>query len=109
MEKFDDYQQLIQEFAIYPDAFSGSKNELMYLALGLAGEAGEVAEKIKKYYRDGVLMPSDLVKELGDVMWYLSQMATAINTPLWHVANTNIQKLASRKQRDVLGGNGDDR
>jgi NTP pyrophosphatase (non-canonical NTP hydrolase) len=83
---------------------------LWYPALGLAGEAGEVAEKIKKYYRDGHQLDRDLiVKELGDVLWYLSALASGLDIELDEVAEMNIEKLASRKERNVLHGEGDNR
>ena len=79
-----------------------------YSARGLAGEAGEVAEKIKKYYRDGAGLDG-LVKELGDVLWYLSQIARHANSSLEEVAKANIEKLASRQARGVIHGEGDNR
>lgn len=107
---FDDYQEQIAQFAIYPEAGTGSKLELSYLALGLGGETGEVLEKVKKLIRgDGVFEPAEVAKELGDVLWYLSRLADAINLPLEHIAINNINKLTSRKQRGVLSGNGDNR
>lgn len=87
---------------------------LYYPALKLSGEAGEVAEKIGKIYRDknGEVTMDDrqeLVKELGDVAWYLSSMADELFTDLEHVANVNIDKLSSRVKRGVLQGSGDNR
>lgn len=85
-----------------------------YLTLGLNGEAGEVAEKVKKLYRDngGVLTPEAreaLVKEMGDVLWYLAVLAHVLEVPLEEVARQNIEKLASRKERGSLRGEGDNR
>jgi NTP pyrophosphatase (non-canonical NTP hydrolase) len=86
----------------------------MYNALGMNGEAGEVAEKIKKLARDG--RPSDeaafragVCKELGDVLWYLAACARDFGFTLEEVATANLDKLASRKARNVLSGSGDDR
>lgn len=85
-----------------------------YLVLGLNGEAGEVAEKVKKLYRDagGVLTPEAreaIVKEMGDVLWYLAVLAHVLEVPLEEVACQNIEKLASRKERGALCGEGDNR
>ncbi|GIW68538.1 MAG: hypothetical protein KatS3mg100_032 [Candidatus Parcubacteria bacterium] len=85
-----------------------------YLTLGLNGEAGEVAEKVKKVYRDGggVITPEAreaLVKEMGDVLWYLAVLAHTLEVPLEEVARQNIEKLASRKERGALHGEGDNR
>ena len=82
--------------------------------MGLVGEAGEVAEKVKKILRDnGGLIDEgrkkELSKELGDVLWYLAQVATELNLSLDDIACLNIEKLNSRKERDRLGGSGDNR
>lgn len=110
MSELNKYQEYAKQFAKYPDAGTHSQTEVMYLTLGLAGETGEVAEKIKKYYRDGtVLDKADLAKELGDVLWYLSQIALWADLKLHYVADLNLAKLYSRKDRGVLGGSGDNR
>jgi NTP pyrophosphatase (non-canonical NTP hydrolase) len=85
-----------------------------YLTLGLTGEAGEVAEKVKKAIRDngGEISSekkNDLKKELGDVLWYVSQLARVLGFTLEEVAQKNIEKLADRKARGVIGGSGDAR
>lgn len=85
-----------------------------YLTLGLNGEAGEVAEKVKKVYRDagGALteeVRDALVQELGDVLWYLAVLAHVLDVPLEKVAERNLAKLASRKERGVIQGEGDNR
>ena len=99
-------------------AFGAAKETIIYPALGLAGETGEVVEKIKKLWRDkAVLMrnevlPADaelLAPELGDVLWYLSMLATNFGLTLEEVAEGNIAKLKSRQERGVLQGEGDDR
>lgn len=83
-------------------------------ALGLTGEAGEVAEKIKKVYRDknGVFKSEDreeIAKELGDVLWYLTRLGATLGVALESIAATNANKLLDRAKRGALGGNGDNR
>lgn len=77
--------------------------------LGLVGEAGEFAEKIKKHYRDGVLDHEALIKELGDVLFYTTALANYLGYNLQTVMDRNVDKLNSRKQRNQLQGSGDDR
>ena len=108
--EFNDYQKAATETAIYPN----KGNNLMYPALGLAGETGEVCEKMKKIIRDkdGVPDYNDLkalALELGDVLWYVSALANEIGITLDTIAENNLFKLASRKERAVLGGSGDNR
>ena len=105
----DEYQRHISQFARYPYSGTGEIGELTYVALGLNGEAGEFAEKIKKLIRDGVFVREDAAKELGDVLWYLSRAAEAIGYSLSDIAQMNIDKLSSRKERNVLAGSGDNR
>lgn len=90
----------------------------IYLALGIAGEAGEVADKVKKLIRDvgNGSMPEiseekreDIKKELGDVLWYIACLAKSLDLSLESVAVANIEKLASRVERGVIGGSGDNR
>ncbi|QBI98234.1 MazG-like nucleotide pyrophosphohydrolase [Mycobacterium phage Sham4] len=110
-----EYQLRSADTAIYPGAGDvDSITGLSYAAMGLAGEAGEVANKVKKILRDqdGIITIENRVqlhKELGDVLWYLSQLATQIGSSLPAVAEDNIQKLSSRKDRGVLQGSGDER
>jgi NTP pyrophosphatase (non-canonical NTP hydrolase) len=109
-EDFNAYQKQAKETADYP--IVGTR--FIYPTLGLVGEAGEVAEKIKKIMRDryGYISAEDhdaLVKELGDVLWYLSQLATELDIQLADVAALNLAKLSSRKTRGVIHGDGDDR
>ena len=107
---FNEYQNLALSTAIYPRRY-----ETIYPALGLCGEAGEVAEKIKKSIRDGLpyeqmnSFREDMTKELGDVLWYVAALASDLNISLDDVAENNVQKLASRKKRNVIGGSGDNR
>jgi NTP pyrophosphatase (non-canonical NTP hydrolase) len=105
-----DYQQRSRATAVYPEAGSN----LLYPTLGLCGESGEVAEKIKKMVRDddGVLTNERrraLSKEMGDVLWYLAQLATEAHLNLDEIAEANLAKLLSRQHRDRLNGSGDDR
>lgn len=81
------------------------------LTLGLVGEAGEVAEKIKKKYRKIPLVPDpkDIAKELGDVLWYLARLAAVHGFSMTQVMALNVEKLESRAARGVLQGNGDNR
>lgn len=105
-----DYQARSRATAVYPDAGAN----LTYPALGLCGEAGEVAEKIKKTLRDDAGVLTDerrdaLAAELGDVLWYVAQVATEAGIDLAAAARANLDKLRSRQQRGVLGGSGDAR
>ena|SRR5689334_6519569 len=112
-ESFDGYQELARKTAVY-----GEGNpfilRLAYCGLGLNGEAGEVAEKIKKLIRNyhGELneeRKSEMVKELGDVLWYISALATELNVKLSAIAELNLAKLADRQKRNVIAGEGDNR
>jgi len=102
--EFNEYQKKAITTAIYPIEY-----EIIYPALGLAGEAGEVAEKIKKYIRDGELDKDSVAKELGDVLWYIANLASDLDIDLDVIAHNNIEKLFSRKERGVLHGSGDNR
>ena len=107
---FDDYQQESRKTAIYP----GAGNNFTYPTLGLCGEAGEVAEKVKKIFRDsgGYVTPEkteEIKKELGDVLWYLAQLSTELGLSLNDVAWNNLEKLFSRLERNRLNGEGDNR
>lgn len=113
---FDEYQLAAAETAVHPGSDEGyaSVSALSYLALGLGGETGEVQEKIKKIFRDkaGVVSPEDreeIIKELGDVLWYMARLADVLDEPLEHVALKNLAKLRGRKERLVLNGSGDNR
>lgn len=107
--QFKDYERETEQFAIYPDHGTGSNTELSYLALGLMGEAGEVAEKIKKKIRDGKFDSKETAKECGDVLWYLCRLCRALDTSLDDVAYGNYTKLLDRKMRNVIQGSGDNR
>jgi NTP pyrophosphatase (non-canonical NTP hydrolase) len=108
--EFSEYQRLSRRTATYPHA----GEDMTYPALGLCGEAGEVAEKVKKTIRDDGGVLSDerrdaLARELGDVLWYTAQLATEAGLDLEVVAADNLEKLLSRQRRGVLRGSGDDR
>ncbi len=112
--ELNDYQKKARTTAMYPRI----GNNFIYPALGLAGETGEVVEKIKKLMRnDGVETPDklipekrdEIVKEMGDVLWYLSQLASEIGVDFSTVAEKNLEKLASRMDRDVIKSEGDNR
>lgn len=105
-----DYQERSRVTAVYPDAGAN----LLYPTLGLCGEAGEVAEKVKKMVRDdgGVLSAQRrdaLAGELGDVLWYVAQLATEAGLDLDAIARDNLDKLRSRRERGVVRGSGDER
>jgi len=107
---FETYQKLSRKTAIYPD----KDNNFTYPALGLAGETGEVIEKVKKLIRDKNSTIDDkfreeIKKEMGDVLWYLAQLATELNISLNEAAEKNIEKLTSRMKRGQLHGKGDNR
>lgn len=104
-----DYQKEIPKFATYPGKDSKEQKELLYLTLGLAGEAGEFTDKIKKILRDGTYDEEALKDELGDVLWYLSRLAWFFNSDLEGLALRNYIKLSDRAKRGVLKGSGDTR
>jgi len=104
------YQTAALSTAIYPN----QGNNYIYPTLGLVGEAGEVAEKVKKLIRDGdgVLTDSDREKialEVSDICWYIAVLAYELDYSLEEVMQMNLDKLASRKARGVISGSGDNR
>jgi NTP pyrophosphatase (non-canonical NTP hydrolase) len=108
--RFSEYQSRSRATAVYPDAGSN----IVYPALGLCGEAGETAEKVKKAIRDdgGTLTDERrdaIAAELGDVLWYVAQLATEAGLDLEQLAAANLEKLASRQRRSALHGSGDTR
>ena len=108
--RLPDYQTRSRATAVYP----GRGDNLLYPTLGLCGEAGEAAEKVKKAIRDdgGILTGERreaLAGELGDVLWYLAQLATEAGLDLDEIAEANLAKLRSRQERAVLHGSGDTR
>jgi len=109
---FDEYQEFAKTTAIYPD-----NAKVVYPTLGLSGEAGEVAEKVKKNIRMSKFGTfefygnelDEIAKELGDVLWYVSALASDIGYDLEIIAQMNVDKLKSRMERDKLQGSGDNR
>lgn len=111
---FNTYQELAKKTAIYPGV--GTVGGIMYNALQIAAEAGEVAGKIAKYYRDGVPKGMDndtwieeVTKEIGDILWSQAQLLTELGVSFSDAGVTNLEKLASRQARGKLAGSGDNR
>jgi NTP pyrophosphatase (non-canonical NTP hydrolase) len=107
--ELSEYQRLSRRTAEYP-----REAWLAYPALGLAGEAGEVAEHAKKAIRDDAGSVTTerrgaISKELGDVLWYLAQLASELGLELEQIAQDNLEKLLSRQRRGLLSGSGDER
>ena len=107
---FHTYQQRSRATACYPDAGANP----IYPTLGLCGEAGEVADKVKKVLRDqGGEFSAEVITalqlELGDVLWYVAQLATELGLELDQVAQANLDKLGSRSARNVISGSGESR
>ncbi len=107
---FDEYQEEALKTAVYPDK---GKN-FVYPTLGLAGESGEVAEKVKKIIRDkkGVIGEEEklaLKKELGDILWYIATLSKELGLTMNEVAVMNVEKLKSRHERNMIHGKGDNR
>lgn len=105
----DEYQQHALETAIYP-----AEQRIVYPTLGLTGEAGEVADKVKKVIRDNAQQfteerRTEIAKELGDVLWYCATLARDLGYELDDVAQMNVDKLRSRMQRNHITGSGDNR
>lgn len=112
--EFDNYQEDSVKMAVYPGRGNGEPNQLVYVALGLAGEAGEVANEVKKIIRDdeGEVTKErkeKLVLEMGDVLWYMSALAEELEVDLSYIAARNIMKLEDRKARNALKGEGGER
>lgn len=112
---FDEYQKR----ALKTDLSAGKGTDILTIGfmdkvLGLLGESGEIAEKLKKILRDKNAQMTEqdrkeLAKELGDVLWYIATIAHNLNVSLDDIATENITKLASRQQRGTLTGSGDNR
>ena len=100
---FREYQIKAVSVAIYP-----ATHKVLYPTLGLCGEAGEVAEKVKKNIRDGKSLEG-VGLELGDVLWYISALADDLGVTLEEVAQANVDKLRSRMERNKIKGSGDNR
>jgi len=105
----DMYQEVAKTTAIYP-----REQAIIYPTLGLTGEAGEVANKVKKIIRDGSnkndeKLVSEIKAEIGDCLWYIAVLADDFNIKLSDIASTNIEKLANRKKNNTIHGSGDTR
>lgn len=103
--KLIDYQDEARAYAIYPDI----GDNIVYPALGLAGEAGEFANQVKKVLRDdnGVISAErfgELVSELGDVLWYVANACSELDVSLEDIARWNMQKLSRRRENDAIHG-----
>lgn len=112
--RMSEYQEKASSTAIYPENGTGSPLALAYAGLGASNEAGEVAGKIKKVIRDGwgerpMEKRLQILDEVGDVLWYLAQVCNELNMDLGQAADRNLAKLASRAERGVIGGSGDNR
>ena len=105
-----EYQNKAMETAIYP-----KKQALEYLTLGLTGEAGEIANKVKKLIRDGADVEGyndklvQITNEVGDVLWYCAMLANELDANMGNIMEQNLHKLADRKSRGVISGSGDNR
>lgn len=111
---FDEYQVQAISTLTNDHAYGDFNAELMAQILGLVGESGEVAEKVKKLIRDkgGQLSDEDkkeLLKELGDILWYVNAVSHLLGSNISEVAEHNLQKVLSRKDRGVTKGSGDNR
>ena len=110
----DKYQKRAAEFDLFETTVDLKSPGFLEKVLGLAGEAGEAADKVKKVIRDkgGYASAEDkeaIIKELGDVLWYVANVARYMGVSLSEVAGNNIEKLESRKKRNKLHGEGDNR
>jgi NTP pyrophosphatase (non-canonical NTP hydrolase) len=105
----DMYQKVAITTAIYP-----REQAIIYPTLGLTGEAGEVANKVKKIIRDGSdskdeKLVSEIKSEIGDCLWYIAVLASDFDIKLSDIASTNLEKLANRKKNGTIHGSGDNR
>lgn len=114
----NEYQAMTRTTAIYPGVGTGMPEAVVYCSLGLVGESGEVAEAVKKRIRKHGFnslanLPRDqrelLLKELGDVCWYIARLADELGADLDGVLQMNVNKLQDRKDRGVIQGSGDER
>ncbi len=111
---FDEYQKRAAGCDFYERTSDVQAAGFLEKILGLTGEAGEVADKFKKIIRDkdGMLLDDDrlaIIKELGDVLWYVGSIARYLDVPLSEVAERNVEKLEDRQRRNALHGEGDER
>jgi len=101
---FSSYQDMASETAVYK-----SEHQVIYPALGLAAEAGEVANKVKKILRDGNFNREAIADEVGDCLWYIAALCRDLNVDMKELAKNNLRKLHDRKARGVIQGSGDKR
>ena len=101
---FKSYQDMASDTAVYK-----TEHAVIYPALGLAAEAGEVANKVKKILRDGNFDRNAIADEIGDCLWYIAALCRVLNVNMGEVAKNNLDKLQDRKKRGTLKGNGDKR
>ena len=113
---FEQYNRAleIEELIVYPEAGQQTMPAIIYCVLGLVGESGEVADKLKKILRDNEGELTDetlqtLAKEMGDVLWYWTRLCEELDVAPSEVARINLNKLTSRRDRGVMGGSGDER
>jgi NTP pyrophosphatase (non-canonical NTP hydrolase) len=115
---FNEYQEAALSTAVYGKAQEGVDGNLVYPAMGLAGEAGEYVDKVKKHWRNTQSMSAgnmdaqqkvEFAKELGDVLWYLAVSAKELGFSLEQIAQMNIDKLRDRRARGVIKSQGDNR
>ena len=104
MMSLGQYQSAAAKTAMYKH-----NHKILYPALGLAGEAGEVANKVKKMLRDDNLDKNAIASEIGDVSWYAAMLSKDLNIQLHDVAMKNLEKLYDRKERGTIQGDGDER
>ena len=110
----EDYEKIAMSTLIDNHDYGDISSQLLAQVLGLVGESGEVAEKFKKLIRDkkGIISEEDraeIIKELGDILWYITSVSNLLGSSLADVAQKNNQKLLSRKSRDKISGAGDNR
>jgi len=111
---FNEYQERTADTDIGTAAQDCLNPGWLYYVLGIAGEAGEISEKFKKLFRDknGIVdeeFKDVVIKEMGDVQWYMARLCSMFDIPFEKVFTTNIEKLASRMKRNMIHGNGDER
>lgn len=103
MNSFNEYQEFAKSTAQYPDEY-----KIIYPTLGLVDEGGEVAGKVKKWLRgDKELDREGILLELGDPLWYIATLAADLGYTLQEVVDANVAKLSSRKERNLIKGDGD--
>ena len=100
----NEYQDMAASTAIY-----NTKHQVIYPALGLAAEAGEVANKVKKILRDGKFDREGIADEIGDCLWYIAALCRDLNFDMGYIARCNLDKLHSRMERGTIKGSGDKR